>query len=111
MVNAKQLRYEAERLREQMRTRLNDAEKSTKAAEELAKTGEGNKAKKEDEAASQHYREAVELERKAADCDRRSSELETKAANLDRQENELRQNMQDEINRLEQRKRELRGDY
>ncbi|GEM_PF-1179423 len=111
MANAKQLRYEAEHLREQVRAKLSEAEKSTQSAGELTKAGEGNKAKKEDQAASRSYREALELDKRATDADRRANELETKAAELDRQENEIRQNAQDEINRLEQRKRELRGEY
>lgn len=111
MADCRHLRQDAERLRERMRIKLHEADNATQKARSLNNEGKYNDANIEDDRADRFYQEAICIERDAIDCDRRAVELEIKASDLDRQENELRMNMQVQIDRLEQQKRILRGDY
>lgn len=92
-----------------MRTRLAEVSKHTGRAEEFSQKGSMANAAKEERQTEQLYRESTVLEHETHELERRAAELEHQAAALDRQEVELMQNAEQQIAKIHQRKKDLRG--
>lgn len=111
MTSSRHLHKEANRLRQKMQLKLNDADRASKRADTYNKLGDFNRGSIESELSSKHYNEAMKLEKEALECERKATELELKAAEIEREEVELQSKMQTKIDILEKLKRALRGDY
>lgn len=111
MTNSKHLHQEAEKLRQKIRAKLEEADKATMRADSYNKNGKHDQALREDELADRYFKEVIVMENSATGYEQQAEKLEAKAASLDREESALRISIESQINRIEQQKRILRGDY
>ena len=109
MTDFKHLHIEAVRKRGIMQSKLNDADKANLRSESLSRAGDYQRAAIESEHANKFYKEALQLEHEAMDCDTKAAYLELKMIDIDKKENELQEKTRIQIMELEKQKRILRG--
>ena len=109
MTDSRHLHIEAVRLRRRMQAKLNDADKANQRSEALTRLGDFNRSTIESDRSRKYYKEALELERAAIECDNKAAALEAKACEIEKQENELQSSIKLKIDILEKLKRALRG--
>ena len=107
MIDSKNLHNEANKKRFKMQSKINDADKANRRAESYMKMGDFNKASFESEAAKNDYKEALELEQEAIECDHRATDLEKKAYIIEQQENNLIEITREKIEALEKQRKKL----
>ena len=109
MTDFKHLHIESARIRIAMQSKLNDADKANLRSESLFRVGDFQRASIESERANKFYKEALQLEHEAMDCDTKASSLESKIIEIEKLENELQEKTRVQMMELERQKRALRG--
>lgn len=110
MANSKQLHFEAGRLYQKSQLLSNEADKAKTKAETYEKAGNAIKANLETKIANRLDQEALRLEQLAVKHDNEAAELDAEAYEIEAQENRLQQTLENQITKLEQRRKLLRGE-
>lgn len=110
MTNSKQLHDEAGRIFRKSQDKINEADKASARAQTYEKAGNVLKSQMETQFANKYHEEALKFEKDATKLDSDAAELEQAALLLENQEFKLKQTFTEQILKLENRQKILRGD-
>lgn len=108
-MDAKFLRREAQKLRMNANQDHRFAEKKEQTVEALKREGDDSRASVAEHEVASLSQGAQALELEALALERQAEAKEQEAEQLDAQERELRQNFEQELKRIEDKRRELLG--
>ena len=110
MANSKQLQYDAGRMFKISQAKTREAEKAASRAEAYEKAGDLVKADQQTKISNKYYEEALKFEKMAIKYDNDAAELDMAALEIEDQENKLQRTFNEQISKLEFRRKLLRGE-